>query len=141
MNFFKKIGLLSLVAGIAFTACKKDGNKTPAGKIAGTWLVTDSIFYTPPNNSGILCSGTSDQISSFGIVIKETGENTVTVEGYKSGNVETASVTNTTLIFPQELGTAINVTGTISGNTIRFKYDTNSSYCFLNGRSTAVKQE
>lgn len=68
-------------------------------------------------------------------MIKETGENTVTVEGHKSGNVETASVTNTSLIFPQEPSTAINVTGTVSG------YNTNSSYCFLNGRSMAVKQE
>jgi len=139
MKTFTKLFIGAALLSTAFVGCKDKeiDEVTPASKIAGNYLVKDTIFW---NENDPICTGFSDETEIFAITIEEVDENTVTMTGYKHPTSTTVNVTNTSMAITDELGQAYNITASISGNTIRFAY-TNGSQCHTSGRSTAIKQE
>ncbi len=136
---WETLAALCIVIIVLVQCNKKETAQSPADKIAGNYLVNDTL------SSQFGCDGgpAGDVgFDSYGIVITKKDDNTVTVSSFNHCTVSfDASVTEASLVAlaTNPCASVTNVTGAISGNQIRFNYKFHT-ICEFNSRATAIKQ-
>lgn len=134
---------VSVLALATLAGCKTEDSTPNADKVAGTYLVKDTMFITA-NSSACYGGNTHFEVTNHSIVLTKQTNNTVSISGFYNCGLIVATVSTSRVEVtnnPSNCPAMSDFLGAISGDNIYFSYTvTDNPACTYRGSATATKQ-